>query len=323
VKRRDLVLGAGAAILGTIARGQAPRPYRLGILSRDTRADMLGGQLLRILDELGRLGYAPGARLEVFERYGQIDPAVQVGPGTPELEQMRRLARELVAIPVDVILTEGTSQTFAARSATRSIPIVTTVGDPVGFGFARTLKNPGGNVTGMSQNRVPVMIKLFELLRLVRPGTTDLAVLHRLHFPALVDAAREAGIRVRELMDPKEGFEKMLEKLKAAHVDTAFVLDAITPQEAAIAIRHRIALIAQYVPDVERGALLGADSEPTAEDYLRFAAIIDKIFRGQKPADMPFDQAGRFVTAVNTKTAAALGIRLAPEVLLRVDQVFR
>jgi putative tryptophan/tyrosine transport system substrate-binding protein len=322
VRRRELILGAGVALLGAIAHAQAPRRYRLGILSRGTRDEMFDGALPRILDELGRLGYARGVRLEVFERHGQIDPAVQVGPQSPELEQMNRLARELVAIPVDVILTEGTSQTFAATNATRSIPIVTTVGDPVGFGFARTLKSPGGNVTGVSQNRDAVMKKQFELLRLVRPGITDLAVLHRVHYPALTNAAREAGIRVRELREPEEGFEKKLEKLKAWHINTAFVLDAITPQEAAIAIRHRIALIAQYVPDVETGALMGADSDSSGE-YVRYASIIDKIFRGQKPADIPFEQAGRFVTAVNAKTAAALGVRLTPEILLRVDHVFR
>ena len=99
-------------------------------------------------------------------------------------------------------------------------------------------------------------------------------------------------------------------------------MGGIELEEATIAIRHRIALAGQEIYEVEAGALMAVASDGSGE-YLRAAAIIDKIFRGEKAAEIPFDEASRFITAVNAKTAAALGIRLTPEVWLRVDRVFQ
>ena len=309
MKRRDIIFGAGALVLATIAHAQAPRRHRLGIFGWGLRKDMWGGDLERILDELARLGYKRGVRLEVFERYAQSE------------EELDRFARELVAIPVDVILTEGTGQTFMALNATKVIPIVTTVGDPVESGFARTLRNPGGNVTGVSQNRARLVTKVIELLRLMRPGITEVGVLGEQPKGLALAATSVEGIRLHKLADPEKGLEKSLEKLKAWHIDTAFSSGyGIRSEEAAIAIRYRIALIGRYIGDVEAGALMAADTDGSGE-YVRVAGIIDKIFRGQKPADIPFEIASRFVIAVNARTAAALGIPLTPEVLLRVDRV--
>src|SRR5439155_18959671 len=118
MKRRDLILGASAVLLVAIARAQTPRRYRLGIFNW-SRESLWDGGLPRILDELGGLGYARGVRLEVHERY--------VG----KKEDIDLLPRELAAMPVDAILTEGTPLTLAAQRATGTIPIVTRVGDPV------------------------------------------------------------------------------------------------------------------------------------------------------------------------------------------------
>lgn len=270
---------------------------------------MWGGDLDRILAELARLGYTRGLRLEVQECYGTTE------------DEVARCVRQLVTVPVDVILTEGTGQTIIALDATKVIPIVTTVGDPVKSGFARTLKNPGGNVTGMSQNRAGLVRKVIELLRLMRPGITEVGVLGE-GGSVLDDAASETGIRLRKLAEPEQGLEKSLQKLKTWHIDTAFWTSyGISPQDAAIAIRYRIALIAISVQAVEVGALMAAEDSGSG-DHVRVASIIDKIFKGQKAGEIPFEVAGRFITAVNAKTAAALGIRLVPEVRLRVDRVY-
>jgi putative tryptophan/tyrosine transport system substrate-binding protein len=311
VRRRELVLGAGAALLGTIARAQTPRRYRLGILWWGRREDMWGGDLDRILDELGLLGYVRGARLEVHERIARTQ------------EEFRQFARELVAIPVDVILTESTPGTRSAREATNAIPIVTTVGDPIEVGFARTLQKPGGNITGIAQNRLGLITKALEVLRLLRPGIAEMAYLGSGDpVPALAEAAAVAGIRLRA-WDPRgQGFEKGLDELKARRIDTLFCPWIVKPEDAAIALRHRVALVVQDIKLVKDGGALMSATNDNSRNYVRVARIIDRIFRGDKPADIPFDLAERFIMTVNAKTAAALGIRLPPEVRLRVDHVF-
>jgi putative ABC transport system substrate-binding protein len=311
--RRRFLAGAISSAVLAAARAQAPARRRLGLLGIEG-SDLWGGDLPRIFEELARLGYPRGVRLEVLERYAR----------TPE--ELDEFARQLAAIPVDVVLTEGTPSTLAAQRATKVIPIVTTVGDPLAAGFAKSLQNPGGNITGLSQSRAGLARKEIELLRLLRPRIAEMAILWEEPLPGIeimikpmAEAASEAGIRVRKLSHGEKGLAKRLEELKAWRIDTAFCMP-ITPKEARLAIRQRIAIVAAGVGPVETGALMGAENDGS-EDYARVAAIIDKIFRGQKPADMPWEVASRFITAVNAKTAAALGIRLTPEVLLRVDRV--
>lgn len=284
------------------------------------------------LDELARLGYVQGMRLELFERYGLTD------------EELRRLAEELAAIPVDVILTEGTGPTIAAQHATAVIPIVTSVGvDPVLAGFARSMQRPGGNITGI-YSRAGLDRKLIELLRLLRPGIRELSVPWHKSMPAsklflreITAAASESGIRVREIEADDLDFEKMLGQLRKWHIDTLIYPNNMggrsTPELAGIAIKHGFALVGYEVSDAKAGALLsGADRDSrnpaigtlaraTMESQGLSARIIDQIFKGQKPADIPFNADVGLFIAINAKTAAALGIRLTPEIFLRVDAI--
>ena len=315
MNRRGFLVGSAATLAWREVRAQAPAKRRLGVLSITDEGSIWGVGLRRIVDELARLGYAPGVRLEVHQRYAR----------TPE--ELDEFARQLATLPVDVFLCEGTPVTLAAQRATRTIPIVTTVGDPVAAGFAQSLHKPGGNITGMSQNRAGLAKKEVELLRLLRPNLAELPILWEEPYPGIeflvkpiADAATEAGIRVRKQSHRENGLAKRFEELKARHIDTAYCM-LITPEEARIAIRHRIAAITSGLAPVEAGALMGAEND-ASEDYLRAAQLIDKILKGQRPADVPFELATRFRIGVNAKTAAALGIPLAPEVLLRVDRVF-
>jgi putative ABC transport system substrate-binding protein len=317
VKRRDLVLGASAAILGTFARAQTTRRYRLGVFGLNSRKVFWGGDLDRTLDELGRLGYQRGLRLEVFERFGQTE------------DELNRLANELVAIPVDVILVEGTFPTLAAQRATKAIPIVTTVGDPIASGFTRSLEKPSGNITGFQNRAGPE--KEVELLRLLLPGAFRVAILWDESDRDAGDMAKwtaegysRAGFRVSKEPHGPGALGKKLEQLKGLHIDAATAVTGtfMKPEDLAIAIQHHIAIIGAVMQDVEQGALFHV-GEDGSDQYVRIAAIVDKIFKGQKLADIPFEQPSRFNITVNAKTAAALGIRLTPEILLRVDHVFR
>jgi putative ABC transport system substrate-binding protein len=318
MKRRQLMFGGGAVVLSAIARAQTPRRYRLGLFQRGGPENLFAGNLQLIFDELGRLGYVRSTRLEVHERFAT------------KREEAEPFARELAAMPLDAILTEGVIFTLAAQGATRTMPIVTIVGDPVAEGFAKTLQKPGGNITGMAQNIAGRARKQIELLRLLRPRTVELAVPSGakdpsvVHFmDAMAEAAVEAGIRVRRFVRRfGDGVARMFEELERSRIDTVVLIN-ITPEQAQIAIRHRIAVIGPDVGAVEKGGvLIGATSGLSPGDYVRVARIIDKIFTGQKPADIPFELDSRFIIAVNAKAAAALGIRLTPEVFLRVDRVF-
>ena len=313
-RRRFIAAAAALPAVLQSALAQSPPRRRMGILGIQGPENLWGGDLPRILRELARLGHVPGTTLEIRERYAQTGA---------ELDQF---AREFAALPVDLIFTEGTSATLAAQRATKVIPIVTSVGDPVAAGFARSLPRPGGNITGMSQNRAGLARGLLQLLLLLRPRLAELAILAPEGVPGIellmkpmVDAASEAGIRVRKLLYAERGFEKRLAELKSARIDTAYCM-GLSPDDPAAAIRHRIAVVAPGIGDVERGALIGTEND-NAEDFARIAPIIDKVLRGQHPADVPFEVAARFLTAVNAKTAAALGIRLTQEILLRVDRV--
>jgi putative ABC transport system substrate-binding protein len=315
LKRRQLLFAGCAAALGAVAHAQAPRKYRLGVFGLNSHEAFWAGDLDLILDELGRLGYQRGVRLEVFERFGRTE------------DELNRLAKELVAIPVGVFLIEGTIATLAAQRATKAIPIVAAVGDPVASGFARSLQKPSGNITGF-QNRSGLE-KEVELLCLLLPGASRVAIPWNESERGAEDIAKRlaeaysrAGFGVSKFPHAPGALGKKLEELKGPQIDAVHLAaeTLMKPEDLAIAIKHRIALIGKVTQDVERGALMCVDNDASGES-VRVAAIIDKVFRGQKPADIPFEQPSRLYASVNAKTAAALGIRLTQEIRLRLDRV--
>jgi putative ABC transport system substrate-binding protein len=262
------------------------------------------------------MGYVRGRTLEVEERYE-----------TETFESLKEKARQLVALRVDAILTEGTPPTLAAQSATRTIPIVTTVGDPVAAGFAKELRRPGGNITGFSQNRSALARKQMEFVRLLRPRTTAIAIVYTKDSPAseiivppLVAAAQEATLAVHMIPYVAGQVDRVFNELKARHLETAvgFVEEA----DVGAFVRNRIALFVASEEQVERGGLLSLVND-NAADAPEAAAMLVRIFNGDNPAEMPFSLPTRYKTTINARTAAALGINLAPEVLLRVDRIVR
>jgi len=242
-------------------------------------------------------------------------------------ERLDECGRRLARLHVDAILTEGTPSTLAARKATRTIPIVTNVGDPVAAGFARDMRRPGGNITGLSQNRTELARKQMELLRVLRPGVNAIALLWEAPFPGVeilmkpvVDAAREVSITTHEISHTRTTFANSLHEMKRLHVGTAFLFGGLERRDLEAALRLRVAMVSMGSQGVEQGSLFSV--EPDGSDaYLHAAAMIDKLLKGANPADMPFQSATRYVTTLNAKTAAALRIRITPEVRLRVDRL--
>jgi len=289
---------------------------RLGILGIGDPGRIFGGDQPKILDALAGLGYVQGRSLEVIERWERESP-----------EQLFAKARELANLRVDAILTEGTPCTLAAQAATRTIPILTTVGDPVAAGFAKDLRRPGGNITGLSQNRGELARKQLELIRIMLPTIHAVAVVYEEPTPGVEamtrgfrEAAREASITAVVLSYSSGGFGKILEEMRSRHIDAMFSL-GLSAHDVEAAIRARIAVFTGGGREqVEDGALAAVENDG-AEDYLAIARIIDKVFRGADPADIPFSIATRYQVTINARNAARLGIRVPPELRLRADRV--
>jgi len=311
--RRRLCVAALASILPGWADAQAAQ-YRIGLLSVTPADQFFDGGRGKLLEALASLGFRTGENLVVEERYSR------------SAEELKRFAEELAALRPALIFTEGSIPTLALQKATRTVPIVTTVGDPVGAGFARTLQRPGGNITGLSQNRSGLAPKVLELLRLLRPNLRSVSSAYPADVPgaellvrSFTDAARRASMEVVELTYRGDELDKLFDELARRHVEAVYMND-LRREAAAAAVRRRIALAVTGVPGVENGALLSVENDGS-EDHLRMAAVMVKVLKGQRPADIPFDVANRFRSTMNAKTAVALGIRPPPEIALRIDRV--
>jgi len=249
-------------------------------------------------------------------------------------DRLPGLAAELVQRKVDVIVATSTVAAQAAQRATRTIPIVAAISlDPVGDGFAASLARPGGNVTGLSHNAIDKSPKVLELLIAAVPGLSRVGVLvnpsrpaHASLNAALQSAAARLDLKLRTVQarsveDLEPGFAAMKhEGIQAVVVlpDAFYILRR--QQLVSQAARFRLPSMYYLQDFVEAGGLMSY-GDSLAGFYRRSASLVDKILKGARPADLPFEQPTRFYLAINRKTAKALGLTLPQELLLRADKV--
>jgi len=315
MNRRRLLGTVFVGVLSPRALAQAT-PRRLGLFGSEAQENLLDGMRGQFLAALAALGYVEGRNLEVHERYGRGD-----------MQALPRLAAEMVALRPDAIVTEGTPATLALQAATRTIPIVTTVGDPVGAGFARDLRRPGGNITGVSQSRADLARKQVELLRQVFPNAREIAVLVNEQWtgvmsfvPPIEAAAGEASIAARVMRYTKDGFAARFKECADRGVRAAIAVADGGPRFGAAAVRNRVGVVIPIERLVAQDALAAIEADSV--DLLHVhAAMVDRVLRGANPAETPFSTATRFRLIVNARTAAAIGVRLPQELLLRADRV--
>jgi putative ABC transport system substrate-binding protein len=322
--RRKLLiaLGAGALAFPLSSLAQQPKAKipRVGILvlSRSARANALTDSLRAGLRELG---YVEGRNIsfEILSAEGSY-------------ERLPERAAELVRLNVDLIVGTGTPVTQAAKSATRTIPIVMIgVGDPVGTGLVASLARPGGNITGTSNLSPPLMVKRLELLKEAHPAVRRVAVLlnpvnpaQKLSFDAMQTAAAPLKVEiqkfeVRNLADIQSAFAAMpKQRIDGVAVAQDTVLLANAGAIAALAAKQRIAS-AGNIEYAEAGGLIGYDS--TTDIYRYSATYVDKILKGAKPADLPVEQPSKFGVVVNMKTAKALGIKFPGSIMVLAERV--
>jgi len=328
VRRRDFITLLGGAAAWPLAAGAqlSERVRRVGVLMAYPENDQEGQAFVASFRErLQQLGWTEGRNVHIEIRWGAVDDSAA----------RLRSAKELIALQPELILAQNTPATVAMLQQTRTIPIVfALVSDPVGSGFVESLSRPGGNVTGFT-NIVPSLAgKWLELLKEVAPSVRRVGVLFNpitapyvteFYGPALKAAAAKFAV---------EPITTMVHE--AADLETAISGIAREPGGGLIVMpddflnAHRVDVIAQAacyrLPAVypcrflaELGGLLSYGSE--RNQFRLAAAYVDRILKGEKPADLPVQAPTKYELIVNLKTAKALGLEVPPTLLGTADEV--
>ena len=309
----EVVAGLAAAAAWPLAAGAQQPP------DRTRRIGILGDERWPPIDSLKqglrKLGYVEGHNLEIVYRYA-----------AGQAERYPDLAAELVALPVELIVTLGTPASVAAKRATEAIPIVVQTGDPVAAGLVRDLAHPGGNVTGFSGQATDAEGKRLGLLKELLPSLSRVAVLVN---PAnslsavFLDNARSGAIALGLRLDPVEASSvpELERAFTALRSEPARCCAGDRRPRAAVDGRTRIAeflmtnrlpSISSYHEHVQAGGLMAYAANYHATYRRNVALVIDKIFKGTKPGDLPVQQPTEFELILNLKTAKALDLTSRP-----------
>src|SRR6516164_8622852 len=327
MRRREFIalLGSGAAGWLPAARAQqGERMRRIGVLMSLAANDAQGqARLAAFLQGLQQLGWIDGRNVRIDTRWGAGDA-----------NQTRRYAAELVALAPEVILATGSPPVAALQQATRSTAIVfADVGDPVGQGFVETLARPGGNTTGFMLFEYAMGGKWLELLKEIAPGVTRAAVLRDTastvaggQLGAIQAAASALGVELspvgmRDAGEIERSISTFARSANGGLIVAASTL-AIVYREPIITLAARYRLPAVYSGRffVTAGGLTsyGPDS---IDPHRRAAGYVDRILKGEKPADLPVQAPTKYETVINLTTAKALGLDIPPTLLARADEV--
>ena len=318
MNRRDSLLSLAALAAAPLARAEVERIRRIGVLIPAKQIEPL---LKPFREQLASLGWVEGRNL-----------ALEVRNVDNQYDRAPALAGELVHLKCEVIVAGSTAVALAAKQAAGTTPVVFAwVSDPIGSGLVKQFARPGGNVTGITNLVFELAPKQLELLKALDPRLKRVAVLAdaRLSVPFIEAAKRGAPSLGLQLLQLDAG--------NAEQIDVAFesagrerVPAMILPPHplyaehrvriAQLALRHRIATAFQFRSFVTAGGLLSYGPDMNAI-FLRTTVYVDKILRGAKPGDLPVEQADRFETVINRKTAAALGLAIPPSLLARADEV--
>jgi putative ABC transport system substrate-binding protein len=309
MRRRDFIGLTGAAALWSLsARAQrSPRVWRIGYLGFGA-ASSWTSELEALRGGLRDLGYFEGKNMTIEFRWAE------------RADQTFELATQLVQMHVDVIFAPASTQVGPARLATNTIPIIFAQhADPVGLGDVASLSHPGGNITGMSMLLTELSVKELEILSEALPNPARIGVLWNPTTPSLgIQLVLASAGTVAEI---QEAFATMSrQEVSGVLVLSSPLYSAQGALLAELQTKYRMPEIFSNKASVEAGGLMsyGADLDDL---YRRAATYIDKVFKGTKPADLPVEQASKYLMVVNLKAAKALGVTLSPNVLARADEV--
>jgi putative tryptophan/tyrosine transport system substrate-binding protein len=325
LKRRDFFRLAGGATAWPLAvRAQQPeRMRRVGVLAAFTADDPEGqARLFAFAQGLQESGWTVGRNVRIEARWGAGDA-----------ERYRQYAAELATLAPDVIVANGGPALVPLQQATASVPIVFVgVTDPVGAGFVASLARPGGNATGFTQTEYSTSAKWLELLKDIAPRVTRAALVRDAtstgsvaQFAVIQGAAASFGMEVSpiDIRDPGE-IERAVVALAGASNGGLIVTPAGSgvryPLIVKLAAQHRLPAVYPFRYQATGGGLISYGPD-IVDQYRRAAGYVDRVLKGEKPADLPVQAPTKYELVINLKTAKALGLEVPPMLLARADEV--
>ena len=313
-----------AGVLNPLGVAAQPKVVRVGYLAADLAANPTFPAAFR--EGLRDLGYVESQNVVIEDRSAE-----------GHSERLSSLAAELVRLKVDILVSEGTPPSLAAKQATTTIPVVFAASaDALGSGLVTSLARPGGNVTGLSFLGPETVAKCLQLLKEAVPSVTRAAVLSHPGNPSEATrkiilketeaAARALALQLQflEARGPEE-FERAFAEMGRGRAGGLIVLTSIMffserKRLVELAAKHKLPAVYPWREPVDAGGLLAYG--PNLPDIFRRAAgYVDRIVKGAKPADMPVEQPVKFELVVNLKAARALGLTLPPSRIARADHV--
>ena len=322
MRRRDFITFVGGAVaMPLVVRAQqSERPRRIGVLQPFPKDSPESARIAAFVQELQRLGWTDGRNLQIEYRWESSD--------------LRKAAMELVALSPDVILVSSTPGVNALQQTTRTVPVVfTQVADPVSAGIVASLAKPGGNITGFMVFDYEYAAKWFELLKEIAPNVIrvgairDPAVTASIgQLAAIQSAARLSRTEVIPLggQDSKDIERTVTEFARGSNCGLIVVASPLINNNShliiSLAARHRLPATYPWRSFVTAGGLISYG--PDAIDAHRQAAgYVDRILKGERPADLPVQAPTKYELAINLKTAKALGLTVPDSLLARADEV--
>jgi putative tryptophan/tyrosine transport system substrate-binding protein len=323
MKRREFIAGLGSAVAWPLVARAQPAQRRVGVLMPGNENDVGKAFVSPFTLALADLGWADGRNVRMDLRWAGGD-----------INRIRALAQELVGLQPDIILTGGATATAALQRETRTIPIVFAgVNDPVASGLVSRLDRPSGNVTGFADLEASLGGKWLDLLSEIAPGLKRAAFMFNpdtavasAFMPSLETAARSLKV------------EPIIARIHSdAEIETAIITLGRDPGGGLVVVPdgsiagHSAAIILAaalnnvpavfWLSDFAREGGLLSYGPDQADNFRRAAVYVDRILRGEKPADLPVQFPTKFEMVVNLKTAKALGLAVPQSILLRADEV--
>ncbi|MEL6063005.1 MULTISPECIES: ABC transporter substrate-binding protein [unclassified Methylobacterium] len=326
MRRRDVIAGlGGAAILPTAGWSQADKRRRLGILLVYGAAHPDSPVIVETLRaSLRGHGWIWGQNLAVDLQFGDGDT-----------EKMGKQTEDMLARQPDIVLAQGVVGTTVLQRATKTTPVVfMMLQDPVGAGFVSSLSHPDGNLTGFTNFDFSLVGKWLQLLKELSPETGRALALINPDYPArlagytaeLARIGPELGIdaRIAGIHDAPEIERAVTAFAKEPRGGLIVLPDAVTgihgPQIIALAAAHRLPAVYAYEAQIRQGGL-AAYTTSVAQEVGRAAGYIDRILRGASVGSLPVQAAARFLTVINVRTAATLGLTISPSLMAKADEL--